>query len=251
MQSWKGIHIVYLLILIFLTSCSSTPKIQKSVIIEDLTSSNQVKRGIHLVDLGESLYSIAFRYGRDYRNLAAINGLQYPYKIVPGQTIYLHKADYKPLKNNKKVVIARKKPLQQSMQSKITAEKNIKKQYVKSNEWVWPLNGKVISGFGGKKQFNKGLDLAVNHDTAVKASNNGVVVYKGTGLKGYGKLIIIKHSEQYLSAYAHNDQLLVTEGQIVKKGESIARIGRNEKVLHYEIRKNGKPVNPTYYLPKT
>lgn len=247
----KGSKITVLLLVLIITGCSFSPKPAKRVIVEDVTSSNKVKRGIHLVDLGESLYSIAFRYGRDFRNLAAINNMQYPYKIVPGQKIYLNKTTY-----NGTEIVSKSKKINRKSTGKhnLNSKPSNKIQYnqvVKQGTWVWPIKGKIISEFRDNNRFNKGIDIAVNAITPVKASDNGVVVYRGTGLKGYGKLIIIKHGEHYLSAYAHNDKFLIKEGQRVKKGEHIAVIGRDEKKLHYEIRKNGKPINPVQYLSKS
>lgn len=238
--------ITLLVVCLCLPSCSSSHKFAK---VEDVTSSNKVTRGIHVVDHGESLYSIAFGYGRDYRTLAAVNHMQYPYKIVRGQIIHLNKRTYnshqhsnKSAKNNNKLPIINKTI--KSRQEKPQVNQNVK---VKS--WAWPLNGKLTAKYGQGNKFNKGIDIAVNNTKDVKSSADGLVVYRGAGLKGYGKLIIIKHSEQYLTAYAHNDWFVVREGQKVKKGQKIAVIGNKMKKLHFEIRKYGKPVDPLKYLP--
>jgi lipoprotein NlpD len=117
-------------------------------------------------------------------------------------------------------------------------------------EWIWPAKGKVLGGFS---ESAKGIDIAGKPGQAVTASAAGKVVYSGAGLRGYGKLIIIKHNNTYLSAYAHNSKLLVKEGQTVAKGEKIAEMGNTDATLvklHFEIRKNGKPVDPLKHLPE-
>lgn len=119
-------------------------------------------------------------------------------------------------------------------------------------DWSWPAKGKVLAGFsdGG----SKGIDIAGEQGQAVLAAAPGKVVYSGTGLRGYGKLIIIKHNKTYLSAYAHNSQLLVKEGQAIAKGQKIAEMGNSDTdrvKLHFEIRKLGRPVDPAKYLPES
>ena len=118
-------------------------------------------------------------------------------------------------------------------------------------EWGMPTNGKVVAGFS-ENDNRKGVDIVGQRGQAVVASAAGKVVYSGSGLRGYGKLIIIKHNKTYLSAYAHNDQILVKEGQNVNKGQKIAEMGNTDAdqvKLHFEIRKLGKPVDPAKYLP--
>ena len=118
-------------------------------------------------------------------------------------------------------------------------------------DWDMPTSGKVIGEFS-ESANQKGIDLAGKRGQAVVASASGKVVYSGSGLRGYGKLVIIKHNKTFLSAYAHNDQILVKEGQSVTKGQKIAEMGNSDAdqvKLHFEIRKLGKPVDPTKYLP--
>ncbi|HSD60409.1 MAG TPA: peptidoglycan DD-metalloendopeptidase family protein, partial [Burkholderiales bacterium] len=116
-------------------------------------------------------------------------------------------------------------------------------------DWILPTQGKLISGFS---EATKGVDISGRQGQPVLASAAGKVVYSGSGLRGYGKLIIIKHNKTFLSAYAHNDQLLVKEGQTVSKGQKIAEMGSSDAdrvKLHFEIRRFGKPVDPLKYLP--
>lgn len=117
-------------------------------------------------------------------------------------------------------------------------------------EWAWPAKGRVITTF---TEANKGIDVGGKKGDAVLAAANGRVMYSGTGVRGYGKLLIIKHDDTWVSAYAHNDQILVKEQQEVKRGQKIAEMGSTDtdKVkLHFEIRRKGKPVDPLGYLPK-
>jgi lipoprotein NlpD len=116
--------------------------------------------------------------------------------------------------------------------------------------WIWPTNGAVIAGFDEAK--NKGLDIAGKLGDPVLAAGDGRVVYAGAGLRGYGNLVILKHNNTYLTAYAHNQTLLVKEDQTVRKGQKIAEIGQSDAdrvKLHFEIRRQGKPVDPSRYLP--
>ena len=117
-------------------------------------------------------------------------------------------------------------------------------------EWAWPLAGRVIAGFS--EPANKGLDIAGKAGEPVFATAPGRVVYSGTGLRGYGRLVIIKHNKTFLSAYAHNSAILVKEGQNVARGQKIAEVGSTDAEsprLHFEIRRFGKPVDPARYLP--
>ena len=118
-------------------------------------------------------------------------------------------------------------------------------------DWSWPVNGKLLTGFNDAASA-KGLDIAGSQGQSVLAAAPGKVVYCGSSLRGYGKLVIIKHNKTYLSAYAHNSQILVKEGQEITKGQKIAEMGSSDTdrvKLHFEIRKLGKPVDPAKYLP--
>ncbi len=120
-------------------------------------------------------------------------------------------------------------------------------------QWQWPAQGPIIARFQGATGLNKGVDIAGDLGQPVLAAASGQVVYAGTGLRGYGKLLIIKHNDTFLSAYAHNDRLLVGEGDQVKAGQRIADMGSSgtsRVKLHFEIRREGTPVDPLNYLPK-
>lgn len=191
------------------------------------------KKGYHKVIKHDTLYSIAWRYGLDYRFLVEINHIAPPYAIFPGQLIYLQ--------NNKKRI-----PLKSIKQSKRTHVE--KEPTLRVSHWSWPTKGRVIGNFSA---MNKGLNIFGKPGQAIHASAPGKVVYSGNGLRAYGNLIIIKHNTEWFSAYAHNQRLLVKERQWVKRGEKIAEMGKTGSVhpmLHFEIRKGGRPVNPLYFL---
>jgi len=117
--------------------------------------------------------------------------------------------------------------------------------------WQWPIKGRVVKNFS--QSGSKGIDISGQLGQSVRAAEAGKVVYSGDGLIGYGNLLIIKHNEMYLSAYANNSRLLVSEGQVISKSQVVAEVGKvgsGQPALHFEIRKNGKPVNPVNYLPK-
>jgi lipoprotein NlpD len=119
--------------------------------------------------------------------------------------------------------------------------------------WHWPTQGRIVEGFSVAEQGNKGIDIAGQKGQPVYAASGGKVVYAGSALRGYGKLIILKHDDDYLSAYAHNDELRVKEGDSVKGGAVIANMGSTDAPdvrLHFEIRYRGKSINPMSYLPK-
>ena len=115
----------------------------------------------------------------------------------------------------------------------------------------WPTSGKVVSQFSRKYGGNKGIDIRGLYNQSVIAAGSGLVVYAGSGLRGYGKLIIVKHSNEYLSAYANNAKILIRQGQTVRSGQKIAQMGRDNAGrtrLHFELRRNGQPVDPMRYL---
>jgi len=144
--------------------------------------------------------------------------------------------------------VSQKPPLVGSAGAAVNTTNDVDTDFV----WAWPIKGQIIGHFGSGGLGNKGLDIAGRRGDAVLAAADGVVVYVGTGLVGYGKLIIIRHNNNYLSAYAHNDRFYVNEGDSVKVGEKIADVGSSgadRDELHFEIRRQGKPVDPLQYLP--
>ena len=196
----------------------------------------------HVVRKGDTLYAIAFRYGLDYKSLARRNSINPPYVIYINQLIQLRGAAKQPDKDSG--------PLIRGASRKGTSESRPSSKPVKA--WHWPLKGEVIGSFSLVRPVNKGIDIAGEKGQKVVAAADGIVVYAGGNLRGYGQLVIIKHNDSYLSAYGNNATMLVKEGQSVKAGKSIARVGAspaNVGMLHFEIRRDGKPVNPLKHLP--
>jgi len=216
-------------------------------------------KAVHQVQPGDTLYSISKRYGMDYRILAQRNHIHYPYTIYTGQRFYLKgiapRPSYIPLPKKRGGITAGKK---------ISRHRVIKSRRHKSTSRAkrrnivhlhWPVRGKVTRGFGSRHgRPHDGIDIAVPEGTPVRASAAGDVVYSSRRLTGYGNLIIIRHSHDMFTAYAHNQTNLVRRGKHVKRGDIIARAGHTGRAtisnLHFEIRRGPTPVNPLVYLPK-
>ncbi|MGH8281060.1 MAG: peptidoglycan DD-metalloendopeptidase family protein [Gammaproteobacteria bacterium] len=199
--------------------------------------------GQYVVQPGDTLYSIAWRYGLDYHDVAAWNGIGSSYLIKPGQTLMLAAPQR---------VVTTRPPAHTSAPSRATTPAVDYAPPAGPLNWVWPTSGAVVRLFHAGDPLSKGIDISGAQGQPVYAAAPGKVVYTGSGIIGYGKLIIIKNSEQFLSAYADNNNMLVHEGDVVQSGERIATMGldRNgQPLLHFELRYNGKPVNPLVYLP--
>lgn len=251
---WLTAHAVLLL-----TACTTTVRAPVSIPIEERSrpvyapaAKPTPGQGFHVVAQGDTLYSIAWRYGIDYKEVAAWNGIRPPYLIYPGQVIRLKSSSG---------VVTMRQPKPSERQQENAARKTIApsvRQTPPSSRsrtagevtWRWPSEGKLVRL--DLPTSDKGLNISGMLGQEIHAAAAGEVVYSGSGLLGYGKLIIIKHNDTYLSAYAHNDRILIEEGMQVTIGQQIATmgIGKNGKpLLHFEIRKNGKPVDPMRYLP--
>ena len=235
----------------------------------------------YTVKRGDTLYSIAFRAGKDVREVARLNAIASPYTIYPGQQLKLtgtaarrvaktvakpapkavqntNKNNSSQAKSNSSVKPAKPvAPKNQTgyVQNRTAPEKKAQNPTLSGNvvQWQWPVKGKIISGFSHQQQGNKGVDIAGREGNRINAAASGQVVYAGSALRGYGNLIIIKHNDDYLSAYAHNRKLLVTERQMVTAGQQIAEMGSTDATdprLHFEIRFRGTSVDPLKYLPK-
>lgn len=255
---------------------------------------------IHTVQKGDTLYSIAFVNGVDYRDVAEWNDIDNPAEIKIGQSLQLripvagtsNQANLpRPIMDSQvaeqpaevksypkvgklaytesalvqaerlqnapagtvtaKPVVATPTPMPTPTSRPKPVDVAIRVDDEAPLDWGMPTTGKVIAGYS-ETDNRKGVDIAGQKGQSVVASASGKVVYSGSGLRGYGKLIIIKHNKTYLSAYAHNEQILVKEGQSVNKGQKIAEMGNSDAdqvKLHFEIRKMGKPVDPAKYLP--
>ncbi|AFJ02526.1 Lipoprotein NlpD [Methylophaga frappieri] len=233
------------------------------------------------VKRGDTLYSISFRYGMDWRELARVNGIRSPYTIYVGQKLKFRGAPpaqrtasvSKPVASSvpsNKPSVASPKPVQKTPPSPATtvAPKPAVKPEPATQprpssspmptgsgnpSWRWPTAGPLLSSFSNTSATRKGIKIAGKAGQDVVAAANGRVVYSGDGLPRYGNLLIVKHNDVYLSAYAHNQTLLVKEGDSVQAGQKIATLGRTgtqRDQLHFEIRRNGQPVDPMRYLPK-
>ena len=209
---------------------------------------NKRAKASYIVQKGDTLYSIAFRYGMDYKSLAKTNGIKPPYTIYLNQKLSLKDVAFTPLSDSGPDTdnVSRDKV----KKKKVKVAKRLRS---KSVGWSWPLQGEVLNKFSLSQPMNKGIDIAGKKDSPVFAAADGNVVYAGGNLRGYGKLVILKHEEDYLSAYGNNEVILVKEGDSVSIGSVISRVGRSasgEEFLHFEIRRDGKPVNPLRLLPK-
>lgn len=255
---------LYTLVLVALLGACAAPK---PVQVVDKASKLREGDYRYKVVKGDTLYSIAWRYGLDYQRFAAANNIRPPYRIKPGQVLLLAVMG-KP----KPVVVSSKPKARSKPKSKVrpkskpkTAQQRPKTQskpQVKSNlnnssvnlAWSWPIQAKVAKGFNlNRRALNQGVDFAAVYGQTVKAAASGQVVYAGNGIKGYGNLVIIKHNSRYLSAYAHNRRILVREGDKVSRGKKIAEVGlaaNGKAILHFEIRKHGQPINPLKVLPR-
>lgn len=208
----------------------------------------------HIVKKGDTLYSIAREHNIDVVSLTRKNNLEAPYTLYIGQKLALSGSSsgssYKQASTQTSVKSKAATSTKRAAQtSNYTPPKN------RTAKFMWPVKGTIISGFGviGKGRKNDGINIKAARGTAVKAADKGTVAYAGNELKGFGNLILIKHPDGWITAYAHNDKLLVRKGQKVIKGEKIATVGStggvNSPQLHFEVRAGKKAVNPRKYLP--
>lgn len=212
-------------------------------------------RSHYRVKKGDTIYSIAWAFGLDYRALAEINNLPPPYRIRVGQRLRMTTVARSQTGNIAAVRPSKRKTTARSRrkQTKRSTIAQVRRYGPGKpvRRWRWPARGRIVQGFSSSLTGNKGINIAGRLGEPVRASAAGVVVYSGAGVRGYGNLVIIKHNNSYLSAYAFNRRLLVRVGNHVKAGQVIAEMGRNNTgtvELHFEIRRNGRPVNPMRYL---
>ncbi|WP_428101785.1 peptidoglycan DD-metalloendopeptidase family protein [Candidatus Rariloculus sp.] len=215
---------------------------------------------VYVVQPGDTLYTIAWRYGVDYRTLASWNGLENPDLILVGQLIRLsaspgaepeprvaapapQPAPRAPTAPGPRVAAPVPQPAQRAPAPPGPV--------LPSPRWQWPTQGPVISEFGSTQAIASGIGIGGRPRQPVNAAAGGRVVYAGSGLIRYGQLVIIKHNDTFLSAYGYNDRLVVDQGDDVRQGQKIAEMGLGPERtarLHFEIRRNGVPVNPAQYL---
>lgn len=215
----------------------------------------------HIVRRGESLYSISRMHNVDITSLSKVNNLQTPYSLSVGQKLLLpasvssYSSGYMVQSKTNKSTSAMANNVHKNTNKSSAAEKYIAPAATRKSKFVWPVTGTVISGYGnlGSGRKNDGINIKAALGTAVKAGDAGTVAYAGNELKGFGNLILIKHADGWITAYAHNDKLLVKKGQKVSRGEKIATVGSTGSVttpqLHFEVRSGKRAVNPRTYLP--
>ncbi|MBA1197586.1 lipoprotein NlpD [Pseudomonas sp. BIGb0278] len=272
-RSFFKLLVVALAMGTLLTGCSSTGSSSARVVDRNNAAPKRptVTTGQYIVKPGDTMFSIAFRYGWDYKELAARNNIPAPYTIRPGQPIRFNSGSTgsttvvsSPSSSSKTTVTRRPvgtpvpsvsggKVITSAPSSTTTTVTTVPAAERTAGGWTWPANGVLIGKFASNGSLNKGIDIAGDLGQPVFAASGGAVVYAGSGLRGYGELIIIKHSDTYVSAYGHNRRLLVREGQQVKAGQAIAEMGSTgtDRVkLHFEIRRQGKPVDPLQFLPR-
>ena len=236
--------LLYLSILLFISACTkihshtaknSFPKkkpIKERVYFTyGLKSKKAEESGdIYIVKEGDSLSSISFLYNVNYKKIAKWNNIEPPYNISIGDEITIKASRYR---------------------KKITSKKR-KVKFQSAIKWVRPHKGIVSKDFSYSDIGKKGIDISGNIGDDIYSASDGTVVYTGNGIKGYGNLVIIKHNDSFLTAYAHTNEILVKEKSSVSRGQLIARLGDTDSikpVLHFQVRKNGKPVDPEQYLP--
>ncbi len=254
-RTCKVSTVIYILIaLLLISACSSQPA---QVVNREQPPSRKIQH--HRVSPGETLYSIAWRYDVDHRRLAKHNGIRPPFTIYPGQMLQLDVGSGPVESAAPPPAIAKESPSTEKATPRSKNQTTSKPAPTSpplvtgAPQWRWPVKGRVLSAFGASTGLNQGIDIDGKLGDSVLAAAAGQVVYAGNGLRGYGNLVIIKHNDTFLSAYAHNRRLTVSEGDSVKAGEVIAEMGAtgaDSVRLHFEIRRDGKPVDPIGYLPK-
>ena len=262
-----------------LVACSSGPSTRRPRVAAEprVTQPATATRGVHEVRRGDTLYGIARQHGLDYRELARINAIAPPYRIYPGQKLRL---GGKPVRASSR---SRPKPTNSRPSTASTAPAPVSApatpassppkppvasaarpeasasgaaataQPSATSGWLWPTEGAVLRTFQANDPARQGLKIGGQAGQPVRAARAGQVVYSGSGLVGYGELVIIKHDGGYLTAYGHNRKRLVAEGDKVKRGQVIAEMGRSgtdREMLHFEIRVAGKPTDPVKLLPR-
>lgn len=243
----------------------------------------------YVVKPGDSLHSIAFAAGTDWQTLATLNRIRAPYTIYPGQSLKLSASTVpvtlgmdpdvpaavavrtqaapdaaRPVVSGGTATPPPAPPAAVPVQSAPAAQpappvaaaaapRPLPPPPARPGQWQWPSTGKLVLGYSSAAQPHKGIDIAGNTGDPVVAAKSGTVVYAGNGVRGYGNLLIVKHDAQFLSAYAHNSKLLVKEGDVVKGGQQIAEMGdsgTDRTKLHFEVRRQGNPVDPLQVLPR-
>ena len=275
-QHWRSLGLwVALMVPLALDGCAGRPPAP----IEDRNATPATMGRLYRVQPGDTLYSIAWRYGLDYSRLAAANAIPAPFTIYAGQQIELREGDRpttgpsetSPSETDSGAASSSPNPVPTASSSGSASATPVAEKRATPTPpsttpprrprepgseaairtWRWPAEGAIVRGFSST--LHKGIAIGGAQGDPVLAAAPGQVVYAGTGIPGYGELLIIRHNARYLSAYGHNDRLLVSEGDRVRGGQKIATrgsSGTNAIKLHFEIRENGKPIDPMKMLPR-
>jgi murein DD-endopeptidase MepM/ murein hydrolase activator NlpD len=228
---------------LFLASCS-----QKRVATERRPPPQEkkvVRKGVyHVVERHQTLYRICKTYGVDIHEVASINGITDHSKIETGQRIFIPGA-----KKVLKVEIV----IDDVVAEQAETERGRPKTVYRKMDFIWPVEGRLGDSFeGNERKRHQGIDISTFLGASIKASGGGTVIYSGNTIKGYGNMVILRHSEEFVTVYAHNQMNLVEEGVWVEKGQIIGRVGQTGNAtgphLHFEIRRNNRAVNPLIYL---
>jgi lipoprotein NlpD len=255
----RGMRISLLLIaVLLLAACGSSRVIREGGARPTTPRVSAPKYGAStIVKRGDTLYRIAVNNGISPLDLAMWNDVRPPYVIHPGQRLRLYPGGARRASTaNTSPRVPPRTPSRPASRPPTTTPTRPAAPIAPTTSnigWRWPADGELIGRYVNGEPTKQGIDIAGSGGAPVRAAGDGVVVYSGSGLVGYGELIIVKHNEEWLSAYGHNRSRLVNEGQLVKAGQQIAEMGRTgaaRDMLHFEIRYNGKPVDPLQYLPR-
>jgi len=239
-----------------LAGCAS--RSQRAPVADHSSASSSGARaaahGTYVVRAGDTLYKIAQDHGMETSRLAQLNNISDPTQLAIGQVLRLDSATTLPASSSTAVAtpVQTSKPADTTTPASSPAATETSAARASDASlvsWGWPASGKIIQGFNGT---TKGIDIEGPIGASVSAAADGKVMYAGNGVRGLGNLILLGHSNGFITAYAHNQTLLVKTGQSVKKGVKIATIGQTDTTsprLHFEIRRRGTPVNPLSYLP--
>lgn len=274
----RSLYISMILVLSFLWGCTvpaPAPVVSRSVDMQKkpaeayyMKKGSLIDGSFYIVEKGETLYGIALAFGQNWRDIAIWNDLKDPNRIKQGQRlrvlplnksksavpIPLRATAVKPPNNRSELEQNTDKDEQLAGENENLSE-NLSleggKSITSALGWAWPANGQVIEKFTDSN--SKGISIAGLAGEDIYAVGDGKVVYSGNGLRGYGNLIIVKHADEFITAYAHNKSIFVKEGEDVSKGQKIAEMGMSETnrpKLLFEVRKGGKPLDPLKYLPR-
>lgn len=240
-KRWNIIVCVLMSVLLAACSAKKTP--------QNIPHKRTVKDSVYTVKRGDTLSQISRMTGSSVGELARLNSLSPPYKLLVGQRLRTQNTVRKSASNN--TLTARKKTTARQSAPAPAPVAKVAPPPVGARCWLWPAKGNVIEAYSYRDGGNKGIDIAGTLGQPVYAAGAGSVVYTGNQLRGYGNLVMIKHSDDYITAYAHNDTILVNSGQTIKAGQKIATMGQSGAAtvrLHFQLRYRATAIDPQRYL---